>query len=317
MNRIILLSLCVLFSLPAFSQTNNYDFCGCTEKLSTERKYTLECGNVLMEEGECLNGDRTGTWVTRNSSGQIIIKANYSNDNLSGKYEQYHFKGTPKLTANFKDGLPDGRWIYKNDKGKVIKEGSYQLGKPTGTWKILEKKGKKLIAEFDFSTNKSTLESGKRYFEKGGIARDDVSGEWMILGFPQRNISKEIEPLGGYLLAGDMFLDYLNIPSMYMNTYAHYEFIAKVTISDGVVSSIAIEERKKEDRFNSSEPSFPFLVTTNSPSKLSRVEHSDISLNLVKGRIKDVVALTGPWKAQNLTGVVEVQIPWVVNDMKR
>jgi hypothetical protein len=317
MNKIIFLTLLASFSIKAYSQTTDYSFCGCTESLTEEGKYSLKCGNVLMEEGQYSNGMRTGTWTTRNGNGQTIIKANYSNDNLDGTYEQYHYKGTSKLKANFKDGLPDGNWVYNSDKGKVIKQGLYEQGKPVGIWKIYDKKGKKVIEEYDYSTGKSIIASGKRYFEKGGIARDDISGEWMILGFPQRNITKKLEPLGGYLLAGDLFLDYLNIPFMYMNTYVHYEFIAKVTMNDGVVSTIEIEDREKEDRFNSSEPSFPFLVTTNSPGKLSRVEHSDLSVNLVKGRIKDVVALTGPWNGQNLTGTIEIQIPWVVNDIRR
>ncbi len=48
-----------------------------------------------------------------------------------------------------------------------------------------------------------TLQSGKgskvtdeRYFNKGGIARDDISGEWMVLFFPQRNINAELIPFG-------------------------------------------------------------------------------------------------------------------------
>ncbi|MFT6200160.1 MAG: hypothetical protein ACJAQ2_001940 [Vicingaceae bacterium] len=317
MNKIILLALLTTFSIKVYSQSTDYSFCGCTESLTDEGKYSLECGDVLMEEGQFSNGERTGIWITRNSTGQTIIKANYVNDILSGAYEQYHFKGTPKLKANFKDGLPDGNWVYSSDKGKVIKQGSYEQGKPVGVWKIFDKKGKKVIIEYDFFTSKSTLASGKRYFEKGGIARDDVSGEWMILGFPQRNISAETKPLGGYLLAGDLFLDYLNIPFMYMNTYAHYEFIAEVKMSDGVLTSIEIKDRPKDDRFSSSEPSFPFLVTTNSPAKLSRIKHSDASRELVKGRIKDVIGLTGPWIGQNFTGTLKIQIPWVVNDIKR
>jgi len=316
MYRTLLLSLFTFVSLTTLAQTNNYDFCGCTETLTDEEKYTLKCHNVIMEEGQYLDGARTGTWITRNVEGQVIIKASYVNNNLDGSYEQYHYKGTPKLTANFKDGLPEGRWTYKNDKGKVIKEGSYEQGKPVGIWKIFDKKGKKVISEFDFSTNKPTLESGKRYFEKAGIARDDVSGEWMVLGFPERNISKETEPLGGYILAGDLFLDYLNIPFMYMNTYTHYEFIATMNISDGAVISIEIGDRNKEDNFNYSEPSFTFLVTTNSPNKLSRVDHSKASLNLLKGRVKDVVSISGPWQTTN-SETLKIQIPFVVNDIRR
>lgn len=317
MKKILILIFAGLISLSAQSQSKDYTFCSCKENLSSEGKYTLTCRDIVMEEGQYENGKRTGPWISRNTDGEIVIKANYVNDELDGAYQQFHFKGDKKLEAQFKQGVPDGHWKYYNDKGRIIKAGSFANGTPTGLWKIYNKKGKKTVVEYDFTSGKAIKFSDDRYFNKGGIARDDISGEWMVLFFPQRNINADYKPLGGYLLAGDIFLDYLNLPYMYMNTYAHHEFLATVLVKNGKAEIQKIEERNREKRFDPSKASFPFIVQTNSPGKLTRVEHSDVSLKLLKGRIKDVLALSGPWIGTETEGIVAIQIPFVVNDIKK
>jgi hypothetical protein len=139
----------------------------------------------------------------------------------------------------------------------------------------------------------------------------------MVLHFPNRNISTKVEPVGGFLLAGDLFLDYLNIPYMFVNTYTHYEFVAKLEIRDGKIQVKEVSERNKGEHFNPTKPSFPFIVQTNSPSKLTRTDHSQMSIKLLKNRIKDIVAISGPWRINGYSGTIEIQIPFVVNDLKK
>lgn len=316
-NTFLILTI-ILFAFPAFSQTKEYSFCDCKEAISKSGDYTLTCNNIQVEEGRYKDENRTGLWTSRNIEGQVIIKANYKNDYLDGSYEQFHFKGVPKIKAQFSNGQPVGNWIYYNEKGRVIKEGQFDNGKPTGVWKIYNKKGKKLVVDYDFDNQKPiNWGQAERYFDKGGTARDDQSGEWMVLHFPNRNISTKIEPVGGFLLAGDLFLDYLNIPYVFVNTYTHYEFIAKLEISDGNIQVNEVLERNKGERFDPTKPSFPFIVQTNSPSKLTRTEHSQMSIKLLKNRIKDIVAISGPWTVKEYSGPIEIQIPFVVNDLKK
>jgi hypothetical protein len=318
MKKKLLILTITLIPLVGFAQTSDYSFCDCIESISETGKYSLNCNDIVVEEGNYTSGLRSGNWITRNVEGQIIINANYKNDVLDGIYEQFHFKGIPKLSAQFDDGIPVGNWSYYNEKGKIIKEGQYNNGQPTGKWKIYDKKGKKIIAEYDFDNSKyNTVSHSDRYFNKGGIARDDQSGEWMVLYFPSRDISSEIEPFGGYMLIGDIFLDYLNIPLMFMNTYTHNEYLAKVEINNGIAKSIEVLERGDGSKFEPTLPSLPFIVETNSPGKLTRVEHSDESIKLLKNRIKDGIILSGPWIKQDFEGTIEIQIPFVLNEIKK
>ena len=319
MKQYVLLLVLGLITPFGFAQTNtNYSHCDCVETTSASDEYQLKCGDVIIEQGKYQNGKRIVDWVTRSSGGTIIIKAHYTDGVLDGTYEQFHFKGKPKLTAHFQKGVPAGQWTYFNDKGKIIKVGSFSDGLPTGIWTIYDKNAKKVVAQYDFD-NKAEKVSGReaRYLNKGAIARDDASGEWMVLHFPNRNIKSQIEPLGGYLLAGDFFLDYMNIPSMFMNTYAHYEFIAKLKVSNGVVSVVDIIERSKTDRFDYSSPSFPFIVQTNAPNKVSNVQHSEESAKLLKDRLHEVISISGPWITNGYEGTFEIQLPFVLNDIQR
>lgn len=310
--------LAILSSVTfGFSQTKTYPYCNCTETLTESGNYSLNCDDILMEEGHYKNGKRTGSWITRNTEGEIIIKAKYTDDKLDGIYEQYHFKGDLKLKAQFDNGLPDGSWTYYNDKGRIIKEGQYDKGKPVGIWKVYNKKGKKVVAEYDFDNQTLISNKNDRFFKRNGVARDDQSGEWMVLYFPNRNISAEVRPVGGYMLTGDIFIDYINIPYMFMNTYAHYEFLAELKVSNNKIMVKDIVIRDKKERFNETAPSFPFLVQTNPPKKLTRTEHSDASVRLLKGRIRDIVAMSGPWITNGYEGTLDIQIPFVLNDLKR
>lgn len=308
--------LLLMLSSAVVAQETKYAHCNCIETKS-ESTYTLKCGEVIMEEGNFTNGKREGSWTTRNKKGKIIIKADYKDDKLNGIYEQYHYKGILKLKAQFSNGFPDGNWTYYSEKGKVIKEGIYNSGVPIGQWKIFDKKGKKVIVIRDFDNNKDILGSkDKRYFEKKGIVRDDESGGWMVLLIPNRSITNTINPLGSFLLAGDIFMDYVNIPYMFFDTYTHYDFIVTIDFNSKIVSNINIELRDKEEGFDSTSPSFPFLVKTGSQSQLSRVDFSKHSLELLKGRIKDVVMLSGPWILNDNHAQLKIQVPFVLNDIK-
>lgn len=298
-----------------YAQTT-YDFCNCQEVLVKSGQYTLRCNGIVMEEGTYEDGIRSGEWITRNVEGEVIIKANYKADKLDGDYFQYHYKRALKLEAHFEEGKPVGYWKYYNDRGRVIKEGRYEGGTPTGIWKIYDKKGKEVIVEYDF--DKATYLSSKtscRLFQHNGIARDDESGEWMVLYWPERHIEARTKPLGGFLYAGDMFLDYLNVPYMFMNSYVHFEYTAQLEAYDNAVQNIKLYDVTEFKKFDPELPSFPFIVKTNSASKLAWEEHSKASIEVLKNRIRDVIAISGPWITDPYDPTVDLQLPFVLNKL--
>lgn len=130
----------------------------------TARKKSTD--GSIEEEGQLLNGTKTGTWVTYhptktypqkiitytnglangpyfefNNRGQMELKAFYRNNKLHGYWGQYSF-GRPTHEANYKDGELDGAYReYKATSGKIQKEISYKDGKMHGKYYYYDEEG--------------------------------------------------------------------------------------------------------------------------------------------------------------------------------
>lgn len=299
------------------AQRKEFIHCNCTETL-TDESYKVISNGIEVESGQFEAGKRTGIWVSKNIKGTVIRKANYSDGKLNGNYELFHFNGKPKLTASFEDGKPSNQWTYFNAKGKVIKQGVFSNGKPTGIWKIMDKKGKKAYAAYDFDTN-SEITSGnnQRYFQKSGMSKDDQSGEWLVLYFPRRDIKVKTQPLGGYMLSSDLFIDYFNIPTLLMDTYVQFEFNTTVKFENGVASVIAVDLLKNQDKFDITSHSLPFMAGTNPPSKLSHIEFSDATIAFLKGQLAEYVLIMNPWITSSENEEIIIRNPLIINEVKR
>lgn len=307
----------VLLSSICFAQENKFAHCNCVESL-TEESYKVVSNGVEVESGQFESGQRTGTWISKSSNGTTIRKANYSTGKLDGTYELFHFDGTPKLKAEFKDGKPAGSWTYFNAKGRVIKQGSFSDSKPTGTWKIMDKKGKKVYAEYNFDSKSETVSpNGKQYFKKGGVIRDDQSGEWMVLYLPRRDIKVSTQPIGGYMLSSDLFADYFNVPTILMDTYTHFEFNTTVKLENGVASITSVDLLENKEQFDINSHSLPFMVDTNPPGKLSRIEHSAATINFLKDQLAEYVLVTAPWMSNVESEEIIIRTPIVINEVER
>lgn len=301
----------------ASAQETKFDHCNCTETL-TEKTYTVVSNRVEVESGQFENGKRAGNWVSKNSKGTTIRNANYKDGMLSGIYELFHFGGSPKLTAEFQSGSPSGKWTYYNAKGKVIKQGRFLNGKPSGIWRVMDKKGKKPFAEYNFDAKAETIPpNGNQYFTKRGVIRDDQSGEWMVLYLPRRNIKVKTQPLGGYMLASDLFVDYFNLPTILMDTYTHFEFNTTVKLINGVPSIVSVELLTNKETFDITSHSLPFMVDTNPPNKLSRVEHSEATINFLKDQLAEYVLISAPWISTAEQEEIVIRTPIVINEVKR
>jgi hypothetical protein len=299
---------------------NEYPHCNCTEKLNflpdnetLDGHYQLICNNKQIVTGQYIKGLKSGKWITKNAKGTIIKNAEYIDGKLNGKYELFHFGGTPKLVAGFTNGQQNGIWEYFNEKGKIIKTGKYETGGPIGTWIIFDKGGKKAIATYDFDDKSSTNTDAPPYLKDGGIQRDDQSGEWFIIYYPERNSQSEVHPFGGYPLACDFFIKHLTIPSTMIDTYTDFKFNVTAQVENNTIRKVkaALVNRLN---YSSKLPSLPFIVSTNPPAKLSRVDHSKHSIGLLAENIEEVIMLMGPWIGNSS---VDIYVPFVLNDLKR
>lgn len=314
MTRTIQLTyiLTILWTNQLMSQsTNEYPHCNCVEKI--DEQYQLICNSNQIVMGQYSNGVKSGKWTTRTAKGTVIKNAEYVDGKLNGKYELFHFDGKPKLVASFSNGQQDGTWQYFNEKGKLIKSGKYQLGNPVGTWTILDKGGKKSIATYDFDNGNSPNSKVPPYFKNGGIERDDQSGEWYIIYYPERNPQSGVQPFGGYALACDYFLKHMTIPTTMMDTYTNFNFNVTLQIENNQLKDIN-SEYVDRITYNPKMPTLPFIVSTNPPGKLKRVEHNKQSINLLRESIEEVTILMGPWIGNSSA---DIYIPFVLNDLRK
>lgn len=290
--------------------TNEYPHCNCFEKINEQ--YQLICNSNQIVIGQYSGGVKSGKWTTKTAKGTVIKSAEYLDGKLNGKYELFHFDGKPKLVASFVNGQQDGNWQYFNEKGKIIKTGKYQHGRPVGTWLIFDKGGKKAIATYDFDNKNSSDFNVPPYFKNGGIERDDQSGEWYIIYYPERNPQSEVKPFGGYALACDFFLKHLTIPTTMMDTYTNFNFNVTLKVENNALKSIS---SAYVDRiaYNSKLPTLPFIVSTNPPAKLKSVIHNKQSIDLLRENIEEVTMLMGPWIGNSS---VNIYVPFVLNDIK-
>lgn len=118
----------------------------------------------VAEEGDLLNGQKEGTWVTYHNSGLVAsvtsyrggkkhgfaMKADdtgsitermfYVNDQLEGKRFLYNHTRV-KEEANYRNGKLDGERKLYYDDGKVQEEGNFKNGKRDGIAKWYDQQG--------------------------------------------------------------------------------------------------------------------------------------------------------------------------------
>ncbi len=321
--NVSLISILVLFVFEqSIAQTQiDYPHCNCIEKVSyqegnpekIEGTYELVCKSKQIIAGQYANGLKSGKWTTKTPKGIIIKKAEYADGKLHGNYELFYYDGTQKLTASFVNGKEDGLWQYFNDKGKIIKSGSYQLGKPVGVWVISDKAGKKTLATYNLNTDSFTNLQVPSYYKQGGIERDDQSGEWYIKYGVDANPQSAVQPLGGYDLSRNLFFKYLPIPSTVMDTYTNFDFSVRLQVEENTVKSVQAK-LSGDFVFKHGLPSYPFIVSTNPPGKLKRVEHSKRTILQLQEDIEDAIRAMGPWIGNS---TIDIQVPYVLNDVSR
>ncbi len=321
MKKTIILNLIILFGFTVFGQQiNTYTHCNCTETINYSEdglkngEYQLMSNGKLIEKGKYLNDKKDGLWIVYNTNRVLISEINYSQGKLNGDFKQYYYDGQPKVIAKFDNNDPIGEWKYFSKKGKIIKQGKFENGKAVGVWKVFKSNGKKVISEYDFTEKKFIVENISQKAKNSYLPRDDESGEYIIIRYPNRPNLKSVKPLGGYLKASIDFVDLFNVPLPLMNTYTTYEYKALVQIDNG---SLSINELNYLENlhFNSTKISLPFIAQTNSPKNLYKIQHTDFLKTKVKERIFETLMILGSWVSDS-NNPIEIQIPIVLNEIE-
>lgn len=136
--------------------------------------------DVLIEEGEVLNNQKTGTWLEFHPNGFIKTSTSYYKDAKNGTYLLFSNRGALQERHYYKDNKLDGKKIkytlskivldedYENgqlngkrilyyDDGTIQEEGNFKDGKRHGNQKWYDQEGEVSI-EYDYKNGEKIEE---------------------------------------------------------------------------------------------------------------------------------------------------------------
>lgn len=316
MKRLIFGLLTALTVNIAFGQQiEKLDYCNCQDKIDQispvlNGQFESKCNGVLIEKGEFVNGLKNGEWVTYSRKGKLIRKFNYDNGLLQGKVELFYINGKPKVTGQFEKGNKIGKWTYFTNKGNILSEGSYDSNKPTGIWTINDSKGKNPVVRYDYNAKKYLLNKPVPFYKDGGIIQNENTEEWYILKSPDIKYSSKSEPLGGYAFANYMFIELVEVPVNFWDTYLYQKY--KVSYKITADNNVTFESQLYMGNLPDNNLELTFLIMTDPASKLKRIEHSDLQIKLINLKIKEALSLMPPW-IYNEESEIDVYLHYVIN----
>ena len=158
-----------------------------------QKALSADSNGKVTEEGELLNGVKTGAWITYfpsegrvksitnyingqknglhmtfNGRGQVELQCFYTNDQLDGPYMTFRNSSRKVISTTYKLGTLDGKYTEYNDKNnKIRKEMTYVNGKLDGQFKQYNDDGQ-LIMEYTYNMGEKI---------SGGIVTNEPSQE--------------------------------------------------------------------------------------------------------------------------------------------
>ena len=318
-SKLSIISSVLSINLSISQAVQNLDYCNCVDKLESseqilEGTFTRVCNGKVIETGNFKNGVKNGEWTTFSKKGTLIRKVNYTAGVLNGKVELYYLNKQPKLLANFVDGKKDGKWTYFTKKGKTFVDGEFNLGKPINLWTIKDDKGKKILVQYDYTNLKYLVNSPSSFHNDNAILQNENSEEYYILKYPTRVVKGGTQPMGGFAFASDIFVELVEVPLDYWDTYMNYKYKATFKVDADNSNSLSI--MKISDHMSDSTPIFPFIVNTNPDSKIKKIEHSPLSIKLLDYKLFEALSFMPPWIYNDLAEV-DVYVPYVINKILR
>ena len=314
-KQLLVLITVLTVNITFGQQTEKLDYCNCQDKIdqvasSLNGQFERKCNGILVEKGEFVNGLKNGEWSTYSRKGKLIRKLNFDNGLLNGKIELFFLNGKVKLTGQFEKGNKIGKWTYFTDKGSILTEGSYDSNKPIDIWTINDKKGKKPVVQYDFNSRKYLLNNQTPFYKDKDVIQNDNTEEWYILRIPNEKYSSKTEPFGGYGFANYMFIELVEVPEIFWDTYLYqkYKVSYKISADNNVVFNSQLYKDKEPDN----DLEFTFMIMTNPPSNLKKIEYSELQIKLLDFKIKETLSLMPPW-IYNDQSEIDLYIHYVIN----
>lgn len=316
MKKNLLLLLTVFTVNITFGQQiEKIDYCNCQDKIdqiapTLNGKYERICNGILIEKGEFINDSKSGNWTTYSRTGKLIRKLNYDNGLLDGKVELFYLNGKPKFTGQFRKGEKIDQWTYYTENGNIIAQGNYDQNRPTGIWTIFDIKGKKPTVQYDYDSNKYILQKQSPIHKQKDVIQNENTEEWYILIMPKVNYFTKTEPLGGYNFANYMYIELLEVPENFWDTYLYYKRTISYSISAD--NKVIFQNQLFKNKFSENQPEYIFLINTNPPEKLKKIEYSDLQIKLLNFKINETLSLMPPWVFEGQSEI-NVLLHYVIN----
>lgn len=320
MNNYFAIIFLILISGYSYSQKiDTLKYCDCIDKIESESpqlngKYERRCNGKIIETGSFSNDQKEGEWITYSKKGGMVRKTHYTNGKLNGSVELWYPDGKPKFSGTFVNGKKNGIWNYYSEKGKACITGEYLSDKPINLWTIKDREGKKILVEYDYTSSKYIKNEKLAYHKEWDVIQNDNIGEFSIMLYPERKEYEGSAPLGGFLFASDLFVDLMELPVDFMDTYISTHF--EVTIKIGEDNSYEIVSVSEVGDFPENEPMYPFLMKTNDADKLQHVAFSSLSRKMLNLKIQESLNLLTPWIFSGKTEV-KIVVPYVINQIQR
>ncbi|MEM6966175.1 MAG: hypothetical protein AAF573_15530 [Bacteroidota bacterium] len=141
-----------------------------------QKAMRTDAAGKIVEEGEVLDGKKTGTWITYHDGENIIVSTitNYVNGMRNGLWMRVGKNNRVEAYGYYANDVKDGKWVTYNFSRRE-KEEEYRNGKLHGISRTFYKTGKdgQIKEELEY---KDGVQDGiyRYYLEDGSISLDYV-----------------------------------------------------------------------------------------------------------------------------------------------
>lgn len=87
---------------------------------------------TLKVEGQYLEGQKQGEWITYFSNGKVESRLSYAGDRADGDFRNWHENGNKAEVGKWHNGEKAGEWVSWHANGKIAGAVSYKDGMPNG-----------------------------------------------------------------------------------------------------------------------------------------------------------------------------------------
>ncbi|WMI68230.1 hypothetical protein [Mangrovimonas sp. YM274] len=165
--------------------------------------------------------------------------------------------------------------------------------------------------QYDFNTKKYLVDNPAPFHEDGDIIQNENTEEWYILKSPDLKYSSKSEPLGGYEFANFMFIELVEVPENFWDTYLYQNY--KVSYKITPESELTFDSQLCQGGSPNDNLELTFLIITNPTPKIKKINHSNLQIKLLDYKIKEALSLMPPW-VYNGQSDVNLYIHYVINE---